>query len=85
MTRESVKKHAYSLKSSPNKSSPSSSSASLTASRSSRLSSVSEKGAGGEDGGREDSESRRLWVLFGGDKVDTGDVARLLLLPRGVA
>lgn len=31
---------------------------SLTASRSSRLSSVSEKGAGGEDGGRDDSSSR---------------------------
>jgi hypothetical protein len=46
---------------------------------------VSENGAGGEDGGRDDSESRRFSVLFVGEPADGGDDERLRLPPRGVA
>lgn len=47
------------------------------------LSSVSEKGAGGDDGGKEDCESRRAGVGRGmGDDPRGGERARLL--PLGV-
>lgn len=50
---------------------------SLTASRSSMLSSVSEKGAGGEDGGRDDWELRRAGLdgSWGGEDGGNGDVS----------
>lgn len=71
-------------KSSPSPSSSSSSSISRTPSRSSKLSSVSEKGAGGEDGGRDDCESLRLGVGRGtGDELGMGgDLGRFA--PLGV-
>jgi len=47
------------------------------------LSSVSEKGAGGEDGGRDDCESLRLGVSGAGDELGRGgDLGRLA--PLGV-
>jgi hypothetical protein len=81
-------KKTYSTMPGPKRSSPSSSSSSasitsLTASRSSALSpSVSEKGGGGEDGGRD--ESRRDKGAGAGDDELAGRPGDLARLRRGV-
>lgn len=70
----------HSLRFSPKRSSPSPSSSSLgvcTASMSLMISSASEKGAGGEDGGNDDSESRL--IRGGGEDPGNGELVRLRL------
>lgn len=71
---------AHSLRFSPKRSSPSPSSSSpgvCAASISLMPSSTSEKGAGGEDGGKDDSESRL--VRGGGEDPGNGELERLRL------
>lgn len=56
---------------------------SRTASRSSKLSSVSENGAGGDDGGKEEWESRRAGVGRAGDDPAGGETDLWRLEPLG--